>query len=74
MHVVKLPTSSLADIPSKLRGLAEEIEQGLPVKKLAWVAEDDAGQVSVGLLGSCAEPASATYMLLGMAQQRILEG
>ena len=76
MNLVKFPGSKLDDIPGALRKLAEEIESGAfgEVRRLVWVAELEAGEIGVGLIGSCAEPAPMTYMLLGLAKRRIEMG
>lgn len=74
--LVKFPGSKLDDIPEALRRLADEIEAGAfgEVHRLVWVAEVAGGEIGLGLIGPCSEPAPVTYMILGLAKRRIETG
>jgi hypothetical protein len=74
MKLIDFPKQNAAlDIPASLRTLADEIESGElgELTRLVWVIEQVDGEIGVGLMGKCSEPAPITYMLLGMAQRRV---
>lgn len=74
MEIVSFPTQTAAlDIPASLRNLADEIEAGEfgAVLRLAWTIEQENGNIDVGLMGQCSDPAPITYMMFGMAQRRV---
>lgn len=73
MNLVEFPGSKVDDVPEALRRLADEVESGAlgEVRRLAWVIEAAGGEIGLGLIGRCAEPAPMTYMMLGLAKRRI---
>lgn len=71
MEVVPLPTRNHNDVAAGLRRMADKIEAGeYGAASIAWVM-DTKGEVSVGLLGPCAEPAAAIHLLLARGMRYI---
>lgn len=74
MELIEFPRSTVHDIPSGLRNLADQIEAGefLP-HTLVWAIDEGDGEVSVGLLGAAQAPGAEAHLLLAAAMRK-LEG
>ena len=64
-------TQNLADVPSALRKLADDIEQGRygDSPGILWVIDGGQEEVTIGFLGNAPEPAVVAYYLLGLSMR-----
>ena len=68
--------SSMLDIPSALRELAEQIERGEHGEafSLMWVIDKGNSQMSLGLMGKSPQPGLLAYYMAGAVQKKLLTG
>lgn len=68
--------SSMLDIPSALRELAEQIERGEHGEafSLMWAIDKGNSQMSLGLMGKSPQPALLAYYMAGAVQKKLLTG
>lgn len=73
LNVVDFPKQNLADVPTTLRTLADNIEKGEfgECLSLAWVMDQGDGVVAVGLIGHSQSPGPHAYYLLGLGQRSL---
>ena len=75
LKVIDFPLTNISDVPNALRHLADNIEAGEygDAHNLAWVIDQGNGQISIGLLGQCAQPGTNAYFLFGLGMRKIEE-
>lgn len=68
--------SSMLDIPSSLRELAEQIESGEHGEafNLMWVIDTGNSEMSLGLIGKSQQPGLLAYYMAGAVQKKLLMG
>ena len=68
--------SSMLDIPSALRELADQIERGEhgDAFSLMWVIDTGNSQMSLGLMGKSPQPGLLAYYMAGAVQKKLLTG
>jgi hypothetical protein len=74
--VVAIPAGNLADIPARLRAIADQIEAGDygEAQKLAWVIDCGNGRIDVGLLGHASAIGPELHLLLTTGALTIAHG
>jgi hypothetical protein len=71
--LVEFPSGNLADIPARLRNLADQIERGEfgNVRNVVWVVATRSEEIETGLLGTSPLPAADACHMLGRAKHKI---
>lgn len=74
MNVVELPLANVNDLPSCLRNIADAIEKGEYGKAthFAWVMDTEYQEVSVGLMGQCANPDAVAVLLFEIGKANLI--
>lgn len=72
-RLLEFPGHNLADIPARLRSLADSVEQGKfdDALSLAYVIDGGDNRIHIGLLGASPEPGMLAYYLYGLAQREL---
>lgn len=73
MNVVELPKTSILDVVTGLRNLADEIEAGHygEISNLAWVM--DGNEMTFGLLGKASSPDALFIMMMEIGKHELIE-
>jgi hypothetical protein len=71
--LLQFPDRDLADVPARLRALADQIEAGDydDAHNLAWVIDCGNGRVELGVLGATPVPAAIAHFLFALGQRRL---
>lgn len=72
-ELIKFPKNDSVDIPTSLRNLADQIENGEydDAHTLAWAIDCGDGRIELGLCGNCSEPSTTAYFLFGLAKYKL---
>jgi hypothetical protein len=72
MKLIPFPQSNIADIPTALRNLANDVENGKhgDAHNLAWVIDCGDSSINVGLMGKAGDGAPLCYYLLGLGMRK----
>lgn len=74
--LVELPVTYAANLPEKLRKLAEQIEAGDfgDAHTLAWVMDCGDSRIEIGLMGKSESPGIEAHFLYSLAAHKMMAG